>query len=261
MNLGAVSIVVRPRDTRESLDLSFLFLRRAGGRRYLWLCAAVSSSALGVCLAGKLAFDSSWAELWWFAVPLGVWLQGIYTLAAGDLMFTEQLDVRRVLSSFARRLLPYSLMLLWTRTVLALAALTVIAWPWVWSRVAFASEVCLLEGVPLRQGAARAARLGASAANASVELLVWTVVVLAFGVFAVENVGHAVIKFTLQLPWAPGNLLAEGGSLYATLGWFLCVPLTTTLRFLRYIDGRTRADGWDVQIRFQHVAQLARERQ
>jgi hypothetical protein len=34
------------------------------------------------------------------------------------------------------------------------------------------------------------------------------------------------------------------------LGLFASVPWVSALRFLTYIDTRTRRDGWDIQVRF-----------
>ena len=31
-------------------------------------------------------------------------------------------------------------------------------------------------------------------------------------------------------------------------------PWVATARFLQYVDGRTRADGWDIQLRFMAIA-------
>ena len=54
------------------------------------------------------------------------------------------------------------------------------------------------------------------------------------------------------------------GLLFWTLIWgvagaFLAVPLLATVRFLMYIDGRTRRDGWDIQLAFLSVV-MADER-
>jgi len=133
----------------------------------------------------------------------------------------------------------------------------VVLFPLAWSRYAFAPEASLLEALPASRAGARAARLGHGAPN--FELLLWTAFTLLFAVVAAENLGHSIVGYVLQLPVSAGSIIEDSGSAYATLGWFAAVPVCATLRFLRYIDRRTRADGWDVQIRLQHVAQLAKE--
>ena len=40
----------------------------------------------------------------------------------------------------------------------------------------------------------------------------------------------------------------------AVIGFFAALPLVATARFLSYIDGRTRQDGWDIQLRFMSIA-------
>jgi len=37
------------------------------------------------------------------------------------------------------------------------------------------------------------------------------------------------------------------------------VPLVASLRFLAYIDNRTRREGWDIQVRFSELARVLRE--
>lgn len=255
MNLGSANVVVRPRSTSESLDLSFPFLLRVGGRGYLTLVAIVLVPAFSFCIALKLWLSLSWAELWLVAFPLGLWLQGAFTLAAGELMFDERIQPARTLSNFVGRLPSYTLLLVFTRGLIALSSVTVLLFPLAWSRYAFAPEASLLEALPFGRAGARAARLGRGAE--SFELSLWSVAIMAFGVVAAESLGVAIFDYVLQLPLSAGGLFEEGGSAYATLGWFASIPVAATLRFLRYVDRRTRSDGWDVQIRLQHVAQLA----
>ncbi len=257
MNLGSANVVVRPRTTSESLDLSFPFMLRVGGRGYLVLVALVLGPAFLCCIAARLALSLSWAELWLLAFPLGLWLQGPFTLAAGELMFDQQIQPVRTLSSFVRRLPAYTLLLVHTRGLITLSAFTVLLFPLAWSRYAFAPEASLLEALPFARAGERAARLGQGASN--FELSLWSLAIIAFGVLAAENLGLAIFGYVLQLRLPAGDLLSEGGSAYAILGWFASIPVAATLRFLRYVDRRTRSDGWDVQIRLQHVAQLAGE--
>ena len=68
-----------------------------------------------------------------------------------------------------------------------------------------------------------------------------------------ELLGLGLVSYLLQLGSPLGSLFEDGGSLFALLGLFLSTPLVATARFLTYIDGRTRRDAWDVQVRFQQV--------
>ena len=50
--------------------------------------------------------------------------------------------------------------------------------------------------------------------------------------------------------WGAGLINAQG----RIAGLLLSAPLVATLRFLAYIDNRTRREGWDVQVRFLELA-------
>jgi len=56
----------------------------------------------------------------------------------------------------------------------------------------------------------------------------------------------------------PADALLRGGSWFALCGFFLAVPFLATARFLAYIDGRTRREAWDVQLRFTELAKSPR---
>ena len=59
--------------------------------------------------------------------------------------------------------------------------------------------------------------------------------------------------------WAtpPASCSSDGGSGFAVLGALLAVPMAAAMRFLGYIDLRTRKEGWDIQLRFVALAEQA----
>jgi hypothetical protein len=74
-----------------------------------------------------------------------------------------------------------------------------------------------------------------------------------------EVLGQGVVDETLQLGRPFGSLVGGAGSLYALAGFFLSIPYVTAIRFLGYIDLRTRKEGWDVQLRFSALQQAAQK--
>lgn len=257
MNVGSANVVLRPRSARESFDLAFLFLIRIGGLPYLWLAVSLLLPALLVCVSLALWLD--WRELsvWLLAVPLGVWLQGLFTLATGQLMFSARLEPRAVLRSFVRRLPAYSLGLLASRAFLLLLASTLVLGPWAWSRVLFVPEMLLLEGLPVGAAIQRSSRLGKT--RGGLELGLWMAGAIGYCVLAGMVLGQSVVHYTLRVPAAADSEQVTLASAYGLIGWFASVPLLSTLRFFRYVDGRTRGDGWDAQVKLQRLAQASLE--
>jgi hypothetical protein len=254
---GEAKIVVRARSVRESLDLAFPFVLRLGGARYVVLALAVQLPFYAGVIALGHAFSLSWIQVWLLTIPLATWSQGLFTLAAGELMFQDELRLAQVLRKFARRMVTYTLALAATRLTMALLVVVPIFVPLLWMRWLFIPEVILLEDASVTQGFARSSRLGKASRGAALELMFWIASVFAFAVVAAEAIGQAVFEYTLQLSFHAGSLFDEYGSYYAVLGFFLAVPVAATLRFLSYIDGRARRDAWEVQIRMQRIAQLA----
>src|SRR6185436_8021455 len=69
-----------------------------------------------------------------------------------------------------------------------------------------------------------------------------------------DQLGQAIVEGVLQLGLPLGSLWKQGGSAYALVGFFLSVPVTAAARFLKYVDVRTRKEGWDIQLRFTAIA-------
>ena len=72
---------------------------------------------------------------------------------------------------------------------------------------------------------------------------------------AMDLLCNAVVGFVLQLGHPTGELFSDGGSGFAVLGALLAVPLAAAVRFLGYVDLRTRKEGWDIQLRFVALAE------
>lgn len=261
MNLSAAAVVLRPRPLSEVLDLASRLTFSVALGLYLRLAAAVLLPSLAVCLALRHAAGWSWAAVWLAALSLGVVVQGVFTVAVGRLMFSEHLGARAALRLFGKRLGAYLGALAASRFILgAAASVFLIGLPFAWPRLLFVHEASLLEGARPIEAVTRASRfVNGRLGEAFATLLALAGTQLAI-VFTAEMLGQGIVDSVLQLGRPFGALFADGGSPYALAGFFLSIPYLSTARFLQYIDARTRADGWDVQLRFLAVASADAER-
>jgi hypothetical protein len=125
--------------------------------------------------------------------------------------------------------------------------------PVAWIRFAYAHEVILLEGSPVRNLWSRSAGIVKGQTGVAAQLLTCLFGITLASVLCSELLGMGIVSYLLQLGSPFGSLFEDGGSIYALLGVFASSPLVATARFLSYIDGRTRRDAWDVQVRFQQL--------
>jgi hypothetical protein len=261
VNLGASAIVLRPRTLGEVLDLACRLSISLAFGLYARLSAVLLLPIFAGCLALRYALDWPWALVWAVAVVLGCVAQGAFTVAVGRLLFSEELGVGQVLGLFARRLGSYLGMLLLSRMLLALACLPLfLGLPFAWPRLVFVHEASLLEGAgavgAIRRSDRFVAGRGATVFGALLALLLTQCGFVVVG----ELLGHGLVSEVLQLGKPFGAVLDSGGSPYALAGFLLSIPYVCTARFLEYIDARTRADGWDIQLRFMAVAASDGER-
>jgi len=255
VNLAHANIAIRQRSVLESVDLSLPFVLRLGKGVYLRLMLATLLPAWLVCGALGYALKLHWAWLWLFALTMHSLLQGVFTLTAGQLVFEESVSARQILKKFIRRLPGYAAGLLYTRTLIVLSAgaTFLLLLPVTWVRFAYAYEVMLLEGASMKSLWSRCGALVKGQTGLALQMLACLVSIVCASILCSELLGLGVVSYLLQLGSPFGSLFEDGGSLFALFGLFVSTPLVATARFLTFIDGRTRRDAWDVQVRFQQV--------
>jgi hypothetical protein len=256
MNLAHANVTLRPRSVLEILDLSCRFVVDLEPRLYLALSALLLGPALGACVAARWLFGWGWFSVWLLVIVLGALAQGAFTIAAGQVMFSERVPARQVLRSYGRRFLSYAAVLFLSRFLVVVAMPLA---PFVWMRLYFVHEALLLEGASEIESLRRSSRFVSHHAKNAFELLLAVGVSLLVFVLVAELVGHGLVEYVLQ-SGQPFGTLSEGGSLYAMAGYLASTPFLATARFLAYIDARTRADGWDVQVRFMAIEAAETER-
>ncbi len=141
-----------------------------------------------------------------------------------------------------------------TRLILAAGALTLVALPWAWVRVAMVHEASLLEGSNAFAATTRAWQLARGRGLDLAQMLGGLGLAMVGGIAVAELLGHGLVEVVLQLGRPLGELLEDGGSLYALVGFHAVIPYVAVARFLSYVDQRTRGDGWDIQLRFMALA-------
>ena len=254
MNLDRAAIVLRPRTVSEICDLAV----RLTFSLALPLYAKLSAIVLLPLLAGALALRHfarwEWFYIWLVAIPAANLAQGVFTVAAGRLIFAEDLRVHEVLGAFGRRLPSYFFALIASRLLLGLAALPLFSLPFAWVALIFVHEASLLEGAGPVQACQRASRFVRGRGGPAFLLLLMMLVAQGAGVLIAEVVGQSVLDDIFQAGKPFGSMWEDHGSPFAMLGLLLSVPIIATARFLHYIDTRTRADGWDIQVRFLGIA-------
>lgn len=257
MNVWEARVVVRERSLAETVDLAVRFSLVLGRGLYV---------RLSVCL-----LLPSYALCWWLlhaevapelvavlAVALFSLVQLPFTLAAGRLMFTAQVSLREVLLSSLRLLYRATLARLLALLLIAGGSLIVIAAPLVIARALYMGEVIVLEGAGAYGAYQRTTRL--TARRMPEAFGVWLSLLLVSAAFiAVCSIFESALA-------AEGLAIEALPSVWEGLNWqaalaglFLSVPLVSSLRFLAYIDNRTRREGWDIQVRFLELGRVLTE--
>ena len=215
MNLSRARIILRPRGVTELFDLGLLWCTRVGGRTYLALCAVLLVPAYLLLLALHYGAEVSWPAIWIGAYGVLTLAQGPFTLAASDLMFSEQVSVRSVGSRYVRAIPTYVAALVVTRVMVAVGFVTGFFMFASWRRSAYIHETVLLERQPLRRSLTRAAALGRQSSSATPSMVFGHFCAATVFVVVAEALLRALISFVLQLGSPIPSLYEVGGSPWA----------------------------------------------
>ena len=256
MNLLEARVALRPRPMSDLLDLAAPF---CFANRRLLVPLTVLVTAVGGVLAGmcRMQLGWEWGSVWLVVAGYYLLTSGVYTQAAGELLFrrAEDIRVRHVFGRFARRCFPYVIASIVHWFVLGLCAALFVPLPIFASRLFFVSEAVLLEsGSPLGS-LARSSRLVLFRSLSCLGLALASLCAPFLFALAVDLIGNTVVEMVFQMGRPLGSLTADGGSAYAVVGALLSAPFVASASFLGYIDMRTRKEGWDIQLRFMALAE------
>ena len=250
MNLLAARVVLRQRSLADSLDLALPFC--LANKRPLGLLALVILGPIAALLGYlRIARHWGWGAVWFWCVVLSLLVEGAFTIALGELLFKPPADVRvrTFLARFLRRL-PALLFAAVARVVMITATLLIMA-----PTTIFVPEAQLLEGATFGKALARSRALARNRVGFCMGVWVAAMFLPAVGAASMDLLCNSVTNFVLQLGNPTGELFSEGGSGFAVAGALLAVPLVAAVRFLGYVDLRTRKEGWDIQLRFVALAE------
>lgn len=256
MNVLSTRVVLRERTLPEVFDLAFRFVAERGGRKYLKLWFVSCLPPLLACIWLRRA-QVGWEWVWPAAAAGFVVAQIPFTLAGSRLLLADDWSLAGVVRAWLPRIPGQLLMHAVAGTLIALSGLLIVPVPLLAARLVYLPEISLLEGSNLLRAYERGSRiskyrLGHALQTCLLLLALWAAFVLGF-----EVLGRAVQVDLLSLP-PPSDALSSGGSWFALCGFFVAVPFLSTARFLAYIDGRTRREAWDVQLRFTELASAPR---
>lgn len=260
-------IVLHPRSLDETFDLALAYARSHA--RDLWRVALVSVLAVFVpCLALGFGLGLDDGAVFALGVLLTTLFERTTTIFVGRHVFGNTTSTRSAWAAFARRFgglgfvalavtLP-GLMLVWSEGdnegLLGFGVMLGVFWPFLVASGMHLSEVSLLEQLPLGKSLKRARALGAYRYGRAMGLLLVGLGVRALFVYGAYAVGVFLFSFLLQVRGFADNF----DFWLALLGYALSGPYVALVRFLDYIDARTRREGWDIQVRFNAIAQRTR---
>lgn len=254
MNLEGARVVLRPRTQSEIFDLAFRFCATLAPALYLRLSLLVLVPCLAACGWIYALADGEWPTVWSFALLLAAFAQSVFTIAASRLLFEARPRALGIVLHALRRLPALFGALLLHGVLLTIGGFVLIGTFFVWVWHTFLYEAVLLEQQGPVAALRRAAALVKHKFGAAVGTCTGSAAAVALGVVSTELLLGFLIEWVLQLGKPFGTLWDDGGSPYALIGLFAALPLVATARFLGYIDGRTRQDGWDIQLRFMSIA-------
>ena len=255
MSPDHATIAIRERTLSELYDLALLVVRRKPWQPLLLvLIGAGPWLALDAwLLLGRASDTESWTT--WYPLLLLVAVQGPIAFAPltawlGAAMFDAKPSLGAALRDGWR---PWFGLLLGglVRGLLALFPLLLVLWP------AHLPEVLVLERQRFGAGWRRASSLRGAAASAGVLHLLIAVLVAVAALWCligtISSLGGLLLHadpwtFEVWHLYVPDKSLLPHVALWLAAGWL------TVVRFLWYIDLRTRSEGWAVDLELRAVA-------
>jgi hypothetical protein len=258
MNLLEARVALRPRSMSDVLDLAGPFCI---ANRRLLLPLAVATTAVGGTLAGagRLWLGWSWPDVWLLIGGYLLLCSGLFTLAAGELLFREPSEIspRALVGRFARGFVRYLAARILQWLVLGACALLLVPLPIFAARLLFVSEAVLLESGSPAAGLARSSHLVLFRSGSCLGLALACALSPVLFAVSADVVGDAIVNLVFEMGQPFGSLWSSGGSAFAVAGALLSAPFIASASFLGYIDMRTRKEGWDIQLRFMALADAA----
>lgn len=239
-------VVLRPRSLLEIGDLAAAFGRRHA-REFLRLLPWVVVPAVvfwGLARFGVLPGDDA---LILATLTCSV-TSGVFTRLLGELLLSAKVDTRKLGIAFAKSLPGWigARLVGWLTVLVSFG----IAWRW----VCFLPEGKLLERGSYSSTLARSGALLRVTPGRALGFGVVTLTILVLGPIAGELL-YGALRSLFSLPAALPS--ADNPSLAAYLGLAAVQPFLATMRFLLYIDCRTRREGWDLQVQMQALVRAS----
>jgi hypothetical protein len=250
VNLLAARVVLRQRSLADSLDLALPFC--LANKRPLGVLSLVMLGPIAALVGYlRIARHWSWPALWLLCAAASLVVEGVFTVALGELLFKPPAEtrVRSWVARFLRRL-PALLFAIVVRDLMVVCSLLILA-----RNTIFIPEATLLEGASFGRALARSRALARNRGGVCFAIWLVRLFLPAVAALALELLLNGACQYVLQLGHPTGSLFSDGGSGFAVLGALLAVPLGAAMRFLGYVDLRTRKEGWDIQLRFVALAE------
>lgn len=248
---GSSRVALRDRGFIDVLDLSFRFLREGFSPLAKLTIVVLPLPCLVTWLAGNFG---NWWLGWVVAALLLDLASAPFTALAGQFVFerdpSAKTALRRGLGSIPRMIGSNVLLgmgMVASYFFFILPALFLLG------ATLFVPEVLILERANLLRAWERAMKLAAGGSTDAVAGTLFRVGILVVAPMLADQVGHIALATIFQVS-GPPTIWQEGGGLLPALGFWLAAPYVAVLRFLLYINVRTRAEGWDIQTEFATLA-------
>jgi hypothetical protein len=243
---------------RAAIDVLDLALRFVVVHARIYGLLVLFTIVPGIFAASAVGLSAGWLRGWLVAFAWAGLAHTPFTIAASRLVFEDHVSARDALAAAMRE----SPRVVWLRLVLLTTFVVGVLFflvPAVIVAVAgaFAMEVLLLERARVLGALARSPSIVAGDVGEALLVVVASSAVYVAGALVGDVAGRALVQ-ELLLFRPPGSLFSEGGSVLAFTGFLGVVPFVATARFFVYLNLRTRAEGWDIQIRFAALARRAR---
>lgn len=270
-------VVLRPRTADETFDLALVYVRVCFKDLAPLLfgvplsCLAVTGLVwLGLSSAGpSFNTPASWGKLSCAALLMLPTFERVVTVYTGRHLFRNEASVRAACATVLARL-PITgawtifataplLLALWgdfdEPLYVTAAVLLGSFWPFLVASHLYLGEVAHLEQLRAREALGRTRLLVAHRFGRALAVLLLGAIVRALSALTSFLGLSFLLEFVLQIEGAS----SLSGGWAALAGYFAAGPYLAIVRLFDYVDARTRREGWDIQVRFNAVAQRAKE--